>query len=433
MGAWVKKKGIDLNASSADRWTTCTASPKYIFDNWDRLPPENRTYADEGNTAHEVAAALLQGRKVNPKECPVPVTAEMNWNGWQYMEFVEGLIEPRGRVIVEQRLPLFYAESRNAIVDAAIINNHSLHVVDYKYGEGVIVSPENNLQATIYAKSVVWASTQWNKDKYGIPHPLSIPENFPVTVHIYQPRSRNADESPFHSWATTWGDIDAKARKVFNTAANILHVTDPINPKANNLVFAPSEKACQFCPAKGFCEARPAMLTQDLPMLDLTETSPPKLALPQVISMKQLAAVVKYGDQLKKWIDDANAYALQFMRAGHKIPGFKLVDSRGGKRFWSDPKKAAKYLLEDSILREDEILSEPKLNSPAQIEKLLGKGKIPSRAFHLISKPPGSPVIVSEDDPRANSLINGADEFEDLDATNTESTGQRAKVNLDQF
>ena len=52
---------IDLNPSSAERWTTCTASPKFIFDNWDKLPPHDTFYNQEGTTAHEVASALLQG------------------------------------------------------------------------------------------------------------------------------------------------------------------------------------------------------------------------------------------------------------------------------------------------------------------------------------------------------------------------------------
>lgn len=423
--AWKKQKRIDLNPSSADRWTTCTASPKFIFDNWEKLPVENRTFADPGNTAHEVAAALLQGRKVNPKECPVPVEPEMRWHGWQYMEFVEGLVEPGGRVIVEQKLPLFYAESRNAIVDAAVINENNLHIVDYKYGEGIIVSPENNLQATIYAKSVVWAATSWNKDARGIPEPLYLSDNFPVSVTIYQPRSRNAEDAPFHTWQTTWGDIRERARKIFETA---MEIQKPLDGEI--LVFAPSEKACQWCPAKGFCEARSNEFVKELEMLSVIDDTPKPVG--RVLTIEQLAAIVKHGDHIKKWIDDAQDFALQHMRVGGKLPGFKLVMSRGGNRFWTDPTKAAKYLLADTILREDEIYTEPKLVGPAAVEKLVGKGKIPGRAWALIGKPPGSPVIASEDDPRESALIDAANEFENLDAAK-EETGQRAKINLDQF
>jgi len=156
-----RTKRLDLNPSSADRWTTCTASPQFIYDNWDRLPVEERTWADEGTTAHEVAAALLQDRNPDPKNCPVPVEKEMHGHAWDYAEYVAGLRKPGSKLMVERKLPLFYLEGRNAIIDAAVLNPDSLHIVDLKYGEGIIVSPEDNLQATIYAKTVVWASGMW--------------------------------------------------------------------------------------------------------------------------------------------------------------------------------------------------------------------------------------------------------------------------------
>jgi len=391
--AWKKQKRIDLNPSSADRWTTCTASPKFIFDNWDRLPVEDRTFADPGTTAHEVAAALLQGRSVRVSECPAPVEAEMNLHGWKYMEFVEGLCEEGGKLLVEQKLSLWYAEGRNAIVDAAVINPNNLHVIDYKYGEGIIVSPERNLQTTIYAKVVMLEL-----------HQTLVPKaDFPVTAHIYQPRTRS--EAPHHSWATTWGVIRDMAHEIYKTAKSIL--------AGDAGVFAPSEKACQWCPAKGFCEARQRELVKDLDMLAVIDDTPKPGG--SVLTEKQLAAIVRHGDHIKKWIDDAQAFALQHMKAGGKIEGFKLVTSRGGNRYWSDPAKAAKYLQEDTILRKEELFTEPKVVGPAAVEKLLGKGKIPARAYSLISKPPGQPVIAPEDDPRESCLNDGVSEFTNLD------------------
>jgi len=307
-------------------------------------------------------------------------------------------VEYGGRVLVEQKLPLFYAEGRNAIVDAAVINPTNLHIVDYKYGEGIIVNPTDNLQATIYAKCVALAL-----------HAELIPKaDFPVTVHIYQPRTRA--EAPFHSWATTWGVIRDKSVEIYNIAKDIQ--LQSLFPQ-DSLIFAPSEKACQWCPAKGFCQARQAELVKDLEMLSTIDDTPKPSG--RVLTMTQLAAIVKHGDHIKKWIDDAQAFALQHMRAGGKIPGFKLVTSRGGNRYWADPKQAAKYLLADTILRNGEIYAEPKLIGPAAVEKLLGKGKFPARVYGLIAKPPGQPVIAGEDDPREACLIDGANEFTNMD------------------
>lgn len=382
------KPRIDLNPSSADRWTTCTASPKFIFDNWDKLPEQDRTFADEGTTAHEVAAALLQGRKVDTEACPVPPTPEMHQHAWDYAEFVESKKEEGGKILVEQKLPLFYVEKRNAIVDAAVINPNGLHIVDYKYGEGIIVSPENNLQAIIYARcaSRVFPVAPWR-----------IPSSFVVSLTIYQPRTRGNE--PFHNWETTWGEIIRAAMEIKRVATEIL--------EEGKLVFAPSEKACQWCPAKGFCEARQATLAKLVPTGQLATA-------PGVLSMEQIVAVLQKGDDLIKWVKDVKAYALQFMRNGGKIPGHKLVLSRGGNRYWSDEKLAGKYLLADSMLTREEVYEES-IIGPAAVEKLLGKGQFPKRVYNLISKPPGQPVIAPEDDPRDDCRIDAAQEFQKLD------------------
>lgn len=398
MADFKKQRRIDLNPSSADRWTTCTASPKFIYDNWDKLPEQDRKFADEGVTAHEVASALLQNRKPIEANCPVPIKREMHQHAWDYMEFVESLLEPGGRILVEQKLPLFYAEGRNAIVDAAVINPNGLHIVDFKYGEGVIVNPENNLQLSIYAKSVVCGASLFQ---------FPPPDNFPVSVTIYQPRTRNTEEPPFHTWFTTWGVIEAKARAMQATAKGILEAAeykflDPRRAIELGIQFRLSTKACQFCPAKGFCEARPLALLQQVSDLSLTEE-------------ERLAAVVTYGDDISKWVTDRKAYALNRMKTGMKLPGYKLALSRGGNRNWSNPVLATKFLLEDTILKRKEVIKE-ELITPAQVEKLIGKGKFPTRVFNLITKTPGVPVIVPEDDARESAFVDGTKEFEDLDA-----------------
>lgn len=397
---------IDLNPSSADRWTTCTASPKFIFDNWDKLPPKDTTFSQEGTTAHEVAAAMLEDRL--PKEtdkylCPVPVTAEMRRHAWEYWEYCMELIDSTNYGnFVEQKFPLWYMSERNARVDMAIFQESGLHIVDYKYGEGVVISPENNLQGAIYARSFIENETQ-------IEYPRP---DWPITIHIFQPRTRG--EEPAHKWETTWKEIKDITNRVFHTAKMILA---PDIESRVDLVFAPSEKACRWCPAKSFCTERSKSLIQDVEALNPLRTVDNKPMLPTsgVLTETQLAAIVRHGGDIKKWIDDAQAFALQLMRSGGKIPGFKLVTSRGGNRFWSDPIKVAKYLLEDTILRKDEIYTEPKLVGPAAVEKLIGKGQFPKRVYNLISKPPGQAIIVPEDDPRENALIDGASEFIDLD------------------
>lgn len=368
---------LDLNASSAERWTTCTASPKFIFDNWHRLPADKRTYSDEGNTAHEIAAALLQGREVNPDNCPVPETAEMHQHAWNYMEFVESFRKPGSTLLVEKEYPLFYAEGRRCFVDAAVINDDALHVIDLKYGEGVIVSPVENKQLTIYGKSVLYHHA-WER---------RLPENFPVFIHVYQPRTR--DDTPYHTWKTTKSEVERIARNIGNAA------TDIIQELTEVLSFAPSEKACQFCPAKGFCEARSSRFLAEIP--NLMEIEKPPV---HDLTTPQMVAIIEHGEAIKKWVDDQQEYILEQMKAGKlSLPGYKLVLSRGGNRAWSDSEKAGKLLLESTVLKPTEVYTQ-KVISVKQAEDKLGKNKFSPELDALIFKPPGNPIIVPLGDKR---------------------------------
>lgn len=401
MANWQKQKRIDLNPSSADRWMTCTASPKYIYDNWDRLPPENHMFSDPGNTAHEVAAALLQTREIIPGNCPTKVDGDMHWHAFNYAEFVLGLMQPESNLLVEKKLPLFYAQGRNAVIDAAIIDPDFLHIVDFKYGEGVIVSPEYNLQASIYAKTATYNGERW----------VEPPKDFPVSITIFQPRTRG--DAPYHTWETTWQEIKEITENIIVSAIAIQN--------SRNLVFLPSEKACQFCPAKGFCDARQKTLTKDVEALAVIDNGPRTLPKADTLPDSQLAAILTHKAQIISWLNDAEEYALTSMKAGKAIPGFKLVTSRGGNRYWTNPEKAGKLLQASTILREEEIYKKTVIG-PGAAEKLLGKHKLNVELTNLISRPPGQPVIAKADDEREDCFIDAAKEFDNLD-----------KFALDQF
>lgn len=395
---------LDLMPSACDRWTTCMASPRFCLENAELLPKDNSSrFSKEGNTAHEVAAAYLQNREPDPANCPTPIDADMRWHGWNYAEYVENLrTEGAGlsKLLVEQKMPLWYYKERNGVVDAAVLNPESLHLVDYKYGEGIIVSPENNLQVTIYGRNIVESLK------------LDLPDNFPITLHIYQPRSRTAGDTPYHFWETTWGEI----KRISDEIADVAQVIQ-INHRTQGmpLDFVASEKACQWCPAKGFCPERQKQLLDGIEALEVIEEKPKSLPLAVALTPEQIAVVLKNKSQIEKWLKDVEGYAEEQMSAGKQIPGYKLVLSRGGNRYWLDPKKAVDLLTKNTILKRSEIVEE-KIIGPAAVEKLLGKNKFTADVLNLIGKPAGNPVIATDDDPRDPYLLRAEDEFEVLPA-----------------
>ncbi len=396
-----KPPRLDLNPSSADRWTTCTASPRFILENADKLPPSTDTvYNQAGTAAHEVCAAYLQNRE--PGATPVPIDEDMRWHAFNYMEYVESLMEKHAIVSVEKKLPLWYMPGRNAMIDVSVLNPRNLHIVDYKYGEGIVVSPVENLQGAIYARSVIHNFNDGD----------GLPFEFPVTIHIYQPRGRNSDDGAAHTWETTWGEIrDFTQWHVEIPASNIINV---LPENVGNLVFAPSDKACQWCPAKGFCAERMKSLTQDFENLEMIETRSFTFPPATTLSLEQRAFLQKHGPDLIKWVKDGMEYNTEWVKAGHPLPGYKLVLSRGGNRYWSDPVKAAQLLVQDTILKREEVIEESTI-SPKQVEDKLGKKKMTAALMDLIAKSPGSPVLAPEDDKRPSCLVNATDEFQSLE------------------
>lgn len=391
-----KPPRIDLNPSAAQRWVPCTASPRFIMENADKLPPDDTKYNQEGTTAHEVAAALLEGRPVNLVECPTPVTKEMHRHAWDYLEYVQGL---GGTPIVEQKFPLWYMDGRNGKVDVVTISSGHTHVVDYKYGQGVIVDPFENLQGAIYARSALREFLVFGNA------PAGSFLDFPVSIHIYQPRGRGAEDSPSHVWNTTWGEILEFTAQVTQAAELIL--------TNGQTEFAPSEKACHFCPAKGFCTARTKEFTRDIEVLATVETGPKHFPPVKAISAAQLAAVLQHGDAIKQWVNDAQDYALEYLKGGGTIGGWKLVLGRAGNRYWSNPEQAAKLLLASTHLRKEEVY-ETSVVSPGGAEKLLGKHALTVDLLNLVARAEGKPTIAPTADKRPEYSINVAAEFEKL-------------------
>lgn len=390
---------LDLMPSAAERWMQCSASPRFCFENADLIPADTSSrFSQEGTTAHEVAAAFLQDREPKPENCPTPIDAEMRSHGFNYYEYVQGLrSEGAGmsKLIVEHKMPLYYYEGRNAIVDAAVINPDSLHIVDLKYGAGVPVSPERNLQLAIYARQVVHHEG------------MKLLPEFPIFLHIYQPRCRGNEDSPAQVWETDWVELWGLTEEIADHVSVI-----QINHKVQGqpLPFAPSEKACRWCPAKAFCPEHQKSMLDGIEALAVIDDKPKTLPPVTAIPLEQIAAVLKHKASIVKWLNEVETYATERMNEGNAIPGFKLVMSRGGNRAWSDPQKAVKLLTASTILKREEIVEES-VKSPAAIEKLIGKKKFSTELLDLITKAPGSPVVAPVEDERAECSIRAETEF----------------------
>lgn len=144
------------SASGAHRWMACP--PSALLEQ--QFPSETSSFAEEGTAAHDLAehklkkALKMRSRKPNSKY----QTDEMDEMTDLYVEYCLEVIEKAKesckdlQILIEQKLDFSdYVPEGFGTGDLVIVGTGTLHVIDLKYGRGVIVSAERNPQMMLYA------------------------------------------------------------------------------------------------------------------------------------------------------------------------------------------------------------------------------------------------------------------------------------------
>lgn len=394
-----KPKSLSLQASFADTWATCTAAPRFIWENWDRIPQQDTEYSIEGTQAHKVCECLL---REEPQ--PLGATPEMVEHALSYKEFIDSLLAPlvSPMTFVELKMPLYYQIERNAYADFIAVDGSTLHVVDYKYGFTPVHAQEKR-QIAIYAMCAVRALE-------GL---VDFHDSTVVGMHIFQPRVDGPS-----SWTLTLRELREWLAEHVDPA--VLTVLYPNDPDAKPPVFSPGDDTCRWCPASAICTARAQWLVEDLPTISALVTDPQGVledptevvgfAPPETLDESHLRAAMSVAGSLRKWLDDIEAHVKASILDGKPVTGWKVVEGRGS-RAYADESQAEKFLK--TRLKQD-AYQPRKLISPAQAEKAL-KGKLTPRTQKtfdsLVIRREGGPTLVPETDKRP-ALADPLDQLE---------------------
>ena len=226
-------------------------------------------------------------------------------------------------------------------------------VLDWKFGDGVMVDAEENEQLLFYAAAAMrTAETAWAFS--GVDE---------IECVIVQPPA-------IRRWVTTPARV-----KQFETDLKAA-------VKASQAPDAPLKTGdhCRWCTAKPTCPlvtgAADRALQAKVDQLDVT----------------QINGYLRNADLLEGWITSLRELALQMLESGAKLPDYKLVAKRA-VRNWTDEEKAKVALFAYGLTESD--VMEKKMISPAKAEKLLKK--LPEGLTVSISS--GS-TLASVDDPR---------------------------------
>ena len=323
-----------VGGSTAKRVMACPGSVALV----NKMPPQpSSKYADEGTLLHNVIAEVLD------KFLPVKSFLGMKY---QDIELTQELIDDKllpalaalDKIDPDKQME-FTVETRVGFGDflpdvfgstdlLGRIGTKAL-VIDWKFGDGVLVTAEENPQLLFYAAAAMRTpEVQWVFD--------GATEIECVIVQPTKGVSR---------WVTTPERVKAFEHEL------AMAVREAQKPDAN----LTAGDHCRWCAAKPICPEMTGAVDRAL------NTSL------QDLDAAQISAYLKNADVLEGWITDLRALAFQMLEKGVKLPEHKLVAKRAVRR-WANEDAAAAALSEH--LSEMEMF-ERSLVSPAKAEKLL--------------------------------------------------------------
>ncbi|WP_054939042.1 DUF2800 domain-containing protein [Paenibacillus ihuae] len=363
-----------LSASGAHRWLHCPPSARLEST----LPDTESEAAKRGTLAHEISELKLQKaffglkaakfnselKKKQKHELYEPVIEE-HTNA--YLDYIQSLVHSfptPPHIAVERKLDLTeYIPEGFGTSDCIVIGAGRLHIIDYKNGSGVPVPAEDNPQMKLYALGAYKAFAMW----------------FPIQeihIAIVQPKVWNNPSE----WSLPVEDLLAWGESI-----------KPIAQQAFAGEGAYSVGShCGFCRAKATCRARVEHLLE-------AGTAAPKK--PPLIGWDEVGEVLKKADGIVSWYNDLKKLALAEALKGGDVPGWKVVEGRGGREY-VDLDKAFAYLKEQGI--DDSILFKRQPLTLPQLEDALTKKvykELLVEPGHVVSRP-GAPALAQIEDKR---------------------------------
>lgn len=370
---------LKYGPSSAARWLTCPASllaPKIHITTSEA--------ASEGTAAHSLCQRCwllgcdpedLRGEEIEADGRTFIVGDEMIEGARLYLDTIEAHMTRLGASADEVRTEAFLVHPANedfgGTADVLICSGGELVVIDYKFGM-FPVEVENNPQLMCYALLALAENAARD------PKDPNLHRITDVRVVVVQPRAHHVD-GPVRSW-----EVDSIELCAFGDRVIEALTAEP------DETFAAGDH-CKFCPRETECPEL-FRLSSKVAAADFdAETKPPAGPL---VDVNKVAEILNLRAAIKSYLKRLEDYAEGLLEQGTEVPGFKLVDSFGNRRYCVD---------ESTVLRKcraakfgKKQIYKTELMSPAQLEKVVGKELVGS----LVERPHSGTTLVPETDRR---------------------------------
>lgn len=351
-----------VGGSTAKRVINCPGSVALVA----KMPPKpSSVYADTGTLLHNVIADVLDG-KATPQDflgaVHADVTLDQDLIDRKLMPALAALneIDPDKIMEYETEVVVGFGDLLPGVFGSADIVGRigdTAYIVDWKFGDGVAVDVEENPQLMFYAAAAMRTpAAQW-----------AFEGAVKVELVIVQP--------PYvKRWETTPRRIQLFEKELMQA---VKIAQQPDAPLAQG-------DWCRWCAAKAICPIMTGAADRAL------------VAALQNVDAEQLSDHLQMADQLENWIKEVRALAMQKLESGQPVPGYKLVPKRA-LRQWVSEGKALDAMCDMGL--DVKELTETKLLSPAQAEKVLKKHKLALPEGHVVAVSSGN-TLATEDDPR---------------------------------
>jgi len=237
-------------------------------------------------------------------------------------------------------------------------------VLDWKFGDGVVVTAEENEQLMFYAAAAMRTpETAWVFDGAA-----------EIELIIVQP-------PVMRRWVTTRERIAQFERELVRAVKT---AQTPDAPLAQG-------DHCRWCAAKPICPQMTGAVDRALKQ--------------QIVNLDvdTLGQYLKNADLLEEWIKDLRALAFGLLEKNVAVPGYKLVQKQA-RRKWTDEQEARRVLMEMGL--KESVVVETSTMSPAQAEKALKKRFSELPEGLIKSESSGTTLAPVEDDrPAVQSFV----------------------------
>ena len=369
-----------LSASSSHRWLHCLPSARLELE----FENTNGEAAKEGTAAHALSEhKLKKALRIRSKRPTSEYDSdEMEECTDAYVDFIMEQVELARKsctdpiVLIEQRLDFScYVPDGFGTGDCVIISDDRLHILDFKYGMGVLVDAEDNPQMKLYALGAL----EIYDSLYDIKE---------ISMTIFQPRRENVS-----TWTVPVEELKAWAE-------------EELKPKAAKAYQGEGEYMpgswCTFCRASSRCRAR---ADENLKLAQM------EFKMPPLLTDSEIEEVLSILPDLTKWANEITAYATDAaVNHGKKWQGFKVVEGRSVRKY-----KDENAVAEKAVISGYKDIYRKSLIPMTEMQKLMGKTKFEEILGNLIYKPPGKPTLVPKSDKRpAMNVADAKNEFNEI-------------------